>query len=255
MNMNRDVYRQTRIVRFYDKTKAGLTIPEEICLDVVPLSYRGSILDIGIGAGRTTGPLAKQFRNYIGIDYSPELIDAARIRYPNKNLQVMDARKLDFDMQFDCVMFSFNGIDSVDYANRQIILRQIAAVIKPGGYFIYSTHNLDYSRVVDWINRRWPNEILLQRRQLLLRPWRQLMRIINRLKNFPRQTFGDVAGVAYVNDPGLNFGLINTYVDIVKEIEMLQRHGLVNVITVGNAKQSALYDSSDNWVYIVARKH
>ena len=36
----------------------------------------------------------------------------------------MDSRRLEFTQQFDCVMFSFNGIDYVNYSERQSIFQR-----------------------------------------------------------------------------------------------------------------------------------
>jgi len=120
MIANDAVYRLPGVVRKYEAmTSAGLTAPEQYCLDLVPVPRRHSILDIGVGAGRTTVQLSKMFEKYVGIDCSDNMIAAARTFFPGADLRIMDARRLDFSEPFDCVMFSFNGIDYVDYAERQ----------------------------------------------------------------------------------------------------------------------------------------
>src|SRR5580765_1477335 len=52
------------------------------------------ILDIGIGGGRTTAPLLKLTRSYVGIDFSKEMILAAKQKNPGADLLVCDARDL-----------------------------------------------------------------------------------------------------------------------------------------------------------------
>ena len=47
------------------------------------------------------------------------------------------------DAYFDFVLFSFNGIDSVEHRERLVILREIRRVLKEGGYFGFSTLNLN----------------------------------------------------------------------------------------------------------------
>jgi ubiquinone/menaquinone biosynthesis C-methylase UbiE len=64
------------------------------------------------------------FQQYVGIDYWQPMIASAKRRYPDRNLLVMDARHLEFDDPFDCVMFSYNGIDSVSYSDRQLIFQR-----------------------------------------------------------------------------------------------------------------------------------
>ena len=101
MESNRSVYRMRQIVKRYQRTgSTGLLASERYCLNLVPATHRGSILDIGIGTGRTTGPLSTMFGRYVGIDFSNEMIAAAKSLYPDRDLRVMDARKLRFRRGF-----------------------------------------------------------------------------------------------------------------------------------------------------------
>ena len=52
------------------------------------------ILDLGVGAGRTTPYLLEISKNYIGIDFSPAMIAACQARYPTVEFAVGDARDL-----------------------------------------------------------------------------------------------------------------------------------------------------------------
>ena len=252
MFTNEAVYRSRRIVgEFKQMAQAGLTPPEQYCFNLVPVSRRHSILDIGVGTGRTTGPLSDLFEKYVGIDRSQNMIATARSLYPNADLRTMDARGLEFTDQFDCVMFSFNGIDYVDYPSRQSIFQQIANVLRSEGYLVYSTHNLHNRRVAGWLRVPIVKELVRPLRTLLsparLRP------IAYRLINFWRQSGNQGQAFAYVNDEGEGYTLLTTYVDIPEEIKNLERHGFAVVATVGNTKQSAGYDADNSWVYIVAK--
>jgi SAM-dependent methyltransferase len=230
--------------------RRGLTVPEQYCLNRVPASERDSILDIGIGGGRTTGPLSEMFKKYIGIDYSDGMVAAAKSLFPNAELRIMDARKLEFPRVFDCVMFSFNGIDSIEYDERRLVFQQIAAVLRPGGYLIYSTHNLQHPRVSVWMNRLFVRELF----QAWPRPRPMVRSIINRLNKFGQQSCDQRQSFAYVNDCGGDFGYINTYVDVDKEIETtLRPYGFKVLTVIGNTKQSAGYGLNDSWVYILAQ--
>ena len=133
MQSNDAVYRSARVVEvFKQAARAGLTLPEKYCLTFIPDFRRHSVLDIGVGAGRTTPPLSMLFKEYLGVDRSHEMIAAAKTLYPTADLRTMDARKLEVTQQFDCVMFSFNGIDYVDYSTRQTILSEISHVLRAG---------------------------------------------------------------------------------------------------------------------------
>jgi SAM-dependent methyltransferase len=248
-----EVYQSPTIAEHYKSVaREGLTMPEKYCLDFVPSSDRYSILDIGVGGGRTTGPLLSMFEKYIGIDYSEKMVAAAKLLYPGIDLRTMDARKLEFEERFGCVMFSFNGIDSVSYADRQLIYRQIAGILRPKGYFIYSTHNLHNRRVANWLNSLIVKELVRPLRGFL-KPWTKFRPIKFRLVNFWRQSGNQGQPFAYVNDSGMDFRLLTTYVDIPQEIETLRWHGFMVVTTIGNTKQTAGYDTNDSWVYILAK--
>jgi SAM-dependent methyltransferase len=249
---NDAVYRSHRIVsQFKNFALVGLMPSEKYCLDLIPVSSRHSILDIGIGAGRTTGPLSVMFDKYVGVDKSENMITAAKSLYPMADLRTMDARKLDLGEKFDCVMFSFNGIDYVDYPTRQSILLQIANVIRPNGYLIYSTHNLHNKQVASWLKFLIVTDLVRPLRGLL-RPGR-LCAIAYRLVNFWRQSGDQSGSFAYVNDNGEGYTLLTTYVDVAGEITTIERHGFKVLATIGNTKQTSGYDEDDSWVYVVAK--
>ena len=74
-----------------------------------------SVLDIGIGAGRTTGVFATVAGRYLGIDYAPKMVEYCRAQLPDDDavsVEVADARDLSqFGRDaYDFAMFSFNGI-------------------------------------------------------------------------------------------------------------------------------------------------
>jgi SAM-dependent methyltransferase len=102
------------------------------------------ILDVGVGAGRTTAFLAPQAGRYLGIDYSTAMIEACRRRFPAFEFRVADAADLSFlpDGGFDIAFFSFNGIDYLPTdAGRASCLRELRRVTRPGGRIIISSHN------------------------------------------------------------------------------------------------------------------
>jgi ubiquinone/menaquinone biosynthesis C-methylase UbiE len=103
------------------------------------------MLDIGVGPGRTTKHFAGLAKEYIGVDYSRTMINACRIKFPQYRLEVADARHLSLfdDAFFDFAMFSLNGLDSVEHEDRLAILREVRRVIRKGGYFCFSTLNLN----------------------------------------------------------------------------------------------------------------
>lgn len=102
------------------------------------------VLDLGCGAGRTTGDLARRGYEVVAIDLAPRLLEAARVRYPALDFRVMDATALTFeDESFDALLFSYNGIDCIHpVAGRRRAMAEAFRVLRPGGHFILSSHNL-----------------------------------------------------------------------------------------------------------------
>lgn len=250
---NRDGYSASSVVSFYEKLAArGLTSCEMACLGRIPATRRGSVLDIGVGAGRTTGALRGMFKAYIGIDYSEDMLRAARRRFPGVDLRNMDARQLAFDVKFDCVMFSFNGVDAVDIADRKRVMQNVSAVLNPGGYFLYSMHNFRHPRRAIWMENLFVGELFAWRG--FAKPWRLYASLMNRWRNFGRQSFAVPGSVAYVNDPGEDFAMIITYVDFAAERELLRDCGLVDKFVSGNRTQREGFGDTDDWLYVLAQK-
>ncbi len=105
------------------------------------------ILDIGCGTGRHDIELAKRGYNVTGIDLSEAMLAKAREKAReagvNLNLQLADARKLQFEHQFDLVIMLCEGAFSLmetDEMNFEI-LKNAAEALKKNGKLIFTTLN------------------------------------------------------------------------------------------------------------------
>jgi SAM-dependent methyltransferase len=101
------------------------------------------VLDLGVGGGRTTALLRLVSSEYIGIDYTPELVELCRKRHPDADIRPGDARDLTGipDGSQGLVVFSNNGIDAVDHAGRERVLSEAHRVLGADGILCYSTLN------------------------------------------------------------------------------------------------------------------
>ena len=100
-----------------------------------------SLLDIGCGDGKITAELARCLPGgwAVGVDSSEKMINLAQISFPQKNypnltFQVMDARKLIFDRQFN-VIFSNAALHWI--VDQKAVLAGVQRSLKPGGRLLF----------------------------------------------------------------------------------------------------------------------
>lgn len=144
-DINRTAWRTRSALRWYENLHDWTDPGEGAAVAYVSDEVRGKpLLDVGMGAGRTVPMLTCLSTNYTGVDYTPELVSICRRNHPHARVHVMDARNMSAfdDNSFAFVMFSFNGIDSVNNDDRRKILGEFARVLKPGGIALFSSHNI-----------------------------------------------------------------------------------------------------------------
>jgi ubiquinone/menaquinone biosynthesis C-methylase UbiE len=178
------------------------------------------LLDLGVGAGRTTEILRGFTRNYYGVDFSPEMIDQCRKRFPDLHFLVGDARDLSVftSDSFDVVLFSFNGIDYVDHAGRIRVLAEVYRVLRPGGFFIVSSHNRDAEIPPLWRSRPIWFAMCMP---LLALSYRNHLRLRHH----------EVVDRDYEirNDSGSGWRMMTYYIDMVKQVEQLTTIGFRDI--------------------------
>jgi SAM-dependent methyltransferase len=144
--MNRRAWRATSVVRSF-RRKEGWTDPgERAAVESVRTDAADQpILDLGVGAGRTVPLLLSISRDYVGLDYTPEMVWGCREEHPGVQVVHGDARDLArfHDGSFQLVVFSSNGIDAVNPVDRLRVLREAHRVLRVGGALLFSTHNKD----------------------------------------------------------------------------------------------------------------
>ncbi|MBE0663072.1 MAG: class I SAM-dependent methyltransferase [Bacteroidales bacterium] len=105
------------------------------------------IIDIGCGTGRHSIELAKRGYSLTGIDLAESLLERARQKAKEVNVQIEflkhDARALPFESQFDVAIMLCEGsfplmeTDEMNFG----ILKNVAKALKPKAKFIFTTLN------------------------------------------------------------------------------------------------------------------
>ncbi len=105
-----------------------------------------TVLDIGVGTGRTSKYIAPYCKRYVGIELNKDMLDLFSEKLPQVELFHCDMR--DFSSlnedKFDFVLGPYSAFDSLNHTDRLKMFRDIHAMMQPGGMFVFSTHNSNW---------------------------------------------------------------------------------------------------------------
>ncbi len=167
---------QEAVVDHYRRATAniGLWLSEEIVFKRF-FQPEDCLLELGTATGRIAIGLAELgYRNILATDICRNMIAEARrigsVLESPISFRVADATRLEFeDALFDGAIFGFNGLMQIpNRKNRLSAMREIRRVVRPGGYFVFTTHDRDAPRHRQfWIEERVRWEQGLQKPQLI----------------------------------------------------------------------------------------
>ena len=250
---NKKCFESTDIIRSYSG-QTHLQKPEKTILNSLKNELNDmNMLDLGVGCGRTTIHFAKLVKEYFGVDYSKHMIEACKKRFPEEekiSFKVADARSLrEFkDDYFDLVLFSFNGLDYINHKDRIKALEEIKRVLKNGGLFVFSTHNLNCLNKLYSIYYS-PNTIKLS--------WQILRYLILILLNgSPKKLMKNEWVI--INDGAHGFRSKTYYIKPQTQIQQLKKLHFIDIklYSLDNGKEisaSNLSEINDSWIYYLCR--
>lgn len=144
MDMNLQNFRKNDVVADYVK-RHYIQEPEAAIYRILKDRFpEMDMLDVGVGAGRTTPYFLNTVETYMGIDYSSEMIEACKLKFPRVRFRVGDIRTYEFNERFDFILFSFNGIDCMFIEEREAVLSKFYSLLNPCGYLTFSSHNVHH---------------------------------------------------------------------------------------------------------------
>ena len=238
------VYSDLKEVKQYTVHVANsLKKPEQAILSNIDNSIKNKkILDIGVGGGRTTKYLTSISNEYIGIDYSSKMIEECKIAFPNQTFFLCDVRDMSMfgNDEFDLVMFSFNGIDYISQDDRIKGLKEIFRILRPGGYFVFSAHNIDQKDLNKF-------KFVLGR-NLVMMPYWNIYNYINHIKNKKFEQHTETYSI--INDRAHNYRLLTYYISQKNQVDQLRDIGFSGKVAAYNLSGEIITDSGSNEAYI-----
>jgi ubiquinone/menaquinone biosynthesis C-methylase UbiE len=259
--INRNAWRTGDSVRWFSKLEGWTDAGERAAVERVAAEARNQpILDLGVGAGRTVPLLRSISQDYRAVDYTAELVDACRQKYPDLRVYHGDARDLSefADESFALVVFSFNGIDAVNPEDRIKVLHEARRVLRRGGIFLFSTHN-----------QRGPGHgerlqlgIYFTRNpfKLALRVLKALIRSPLTIVNYLRYSHlsEQAEGYSIRNAAAHNHGILIQYITLEKQLQQLREAGFAanpEIFGSRGGRVTAGEDTSrQTWFHFIARK-
>lgn len=211
------------------------------------------VLDMGVGPGRTTAYLSRLTPRYVGIDYSPSMVQHCIRRFPGARIELGDARDLSrFEpSSLDFVLFSYGAISALDHEGRLRVLSEVRRILRPEGVFAFSAHNREYRGAHAGPRlhpHRNPVTFLVNGLRWLRNLWNHARR-----RHLERET----PEYALINDLAEGFRLIHYYIDHRQQRRQLAESGLDAVAVYDdelNAVQPDSHPAKAPWIWYVARR-
>ena len=260
--INRQTWKTRTVLRQYRNLEGYVDPGERAATEYLAAECHDKpILDIGVGCGRTTSLLQAISSDYVGVDYTRELLDVAVEKNPRVRYQYMDARDMHefVDASFYLVNFSFNAIDAVDYEDRLRILREVHRVMRPGGLYLFSGHNAAGPGARERFQTLLP--------KFSSNPLRLGWRIARFVVSLPdivhnRSRYSGLRserdGYVVSNAAAHNFGLVILYTTITEQKRQLAAAGFKTEVVFDSEEGRAVSDTDDlsqvRWLHYLARK-
>src|SRR6185437_3140051 len=209
------------------KKDLGLQKPEQSIFNLLQNQLSNfKMLDIGIGGGRTTMHFASHVKEYIGVDYAVGMVDSCKkncaVKFPKAIFEVVDVRNLDKykENEFDFILFSFNGIDYITTDERFLALKEINRVLKPNGYFCFSSHNIQ--SLIEPVKFHLRLNLFASIKEQII--WQKVKKINK--KQFAELQTSDVI---CINDGAHDFGLQTHYFRPISQQQILSKTGFKKI--------------------------
>ncbi len=120
----------------------------------LPKNKGARILELCCGTGRLTLPIAKDGYDISGVDYTPSMLEEAKMKASAAGLEIdfieADMRTLDLPSKYDLIFIPFNSIHHL-YTNEDVFkaFDVVKKHLKDGGQFLFDCFNPNIQYVVE----------------------------------------------------------------------------------------------------------
>lgn len=248
--VNRKAYTSKPVLNWYQNLDV-IQAPERAILEKISSQIKDKrLLDISIGGGRTTAFLLPISRDYVGIDYAPDLVETAQRRYPEATILCRDARDLKSfaDATFDFALSSNNGLDYMVHEDRIRVLGEICRVLKRGGLFMFSTHNRDYKH---FDRLPWQQGLSFDLK-FFKNCAHALCYLPKHLSLKKHAVYRDEYAV--INDNAHGYALLTYYISINSQVAQLEQTGFGETEAYDFDGRVCQAGTTSPWIYYLTRK-
>lgn len=120
----------------------------------LPKNKEAKILELCCGTGRLTVPIAKAGYNICGVDYTPSMLEQAKVKASEAGLEInfieADIRSLNLQEKFDFIFIPFNSIHHL-YKNEDLFkaFNGVKNHLKEGDLFLLDCFNPNIQYIVE----------------------------------------------------------------------------------------------------------
>ncbi|WP_419211410.1 class I SAM-dependent DNA methyltransferase [Maribacter sp. X9] len=102
------------------------------------------ILELACGTGNLSESFTKDFKRYVGLDFSEAMLKIAKKKFPDGKFVQGDMRCLNFEKQFDAVLITGRSTSYLmNDSDLQQTFTSVQKSLTTGGIFVFDTINAD----------------------------------------------------------------------------------------------------------------
>jgi SAM-dependent methyltransferase len=240
-DLNRAVYSAPGVSEHYRHSL--LDKVEAVALLRYQPSFAGrSVLDLGVGTGRTIDFLRPLASHYVCLDYSQEMVDFVRSTRPAVEVHFADMRDLSVwaARTFDFVFGTNNVLDALSHDDRLKTLREVRRVLSSNGIFMFSAHNRRHRDAQQGPRLEYSRNPVTQ----ILNVARYMRRQVNHRRLSQMRRFE--RDYALLDDIGHDYSLLHYYIDRDAQIRQLQDAGFQFLEVFDTAGRTLEPESDDS---------